>query len=72
MNRWLADPQWQQLFDELRVTLRELRDTEPGVLDAGASDEEWTRAWAAYSGLLSRVGHLQQRLLRRRLELMPD
>lgn len=69
-NRFLADRRWQQLFDELRITLRELRDLEPHVVDAGASEEEWTKAWGQYAGLLSRIGHLQQQLLRRRVELM--
>lgn len=69
-NRYLADARWQQLFDELRLTLRELRDLEPRVVDAGASEEEWTQAWGQYSGLVSRIGHLQQQLLRRRIELM--
>lgn len=71
-NRYLADERWRQLFDELRLTLRELRDLEPRLLDGGASEEEWTRAWGEYSGLISRLGHLQQQLLRRRIELLPD
>jgi hypothetical protein len=69
-NRFLADARWQQLFDEVRLALRELRDMEPRVTDGGASEEEWTKAWGEYSGLLSRLGHLQQQLLRRRMELM--
>jgi hypothetical protein len=64
------DERWRQLFDELRLTLREVRDLEPRVTDAGASEEEWTKAWGQYSGLLSRIGHLQQQLLRRRMELL--
>lgn len=71
-NRYLADERWRQLFDELRLTQRELRDLEPRLLDGGASEEEWTRAWGEYSGLISRLGHLQQQLLRRRIELLPD
>lgn len=69
-NRYLADERWLRLFEELRVTLRELRDLEPRVIDAGASEDEWTKAWGQYSGLLSRIGHLQQQLLRRRMELL--
>lgn len=72
VNRYLADERWHQLFDALRLTLRELRDLEPRLLDGGASEEEWTRAWGEYSGLISRLGHLQQQLLRRRIELLPD
>ena len=34
-NHYLADQRWRQLFDELRVTLRELRDMEPRVLSYG-------------------------------------
>jgi hypothetical protein len=64
------DERWRQLFDELRVTLREVRDLEPRVTDAGAGEEEWTKSWGQYSGLLSRMGHLQQQLLRRRMELL--
>jgi len=71
-NRYLADERWRQLFDALRLTLRELGDLEPRLLDGGASEEEWTRAWGEYSGLISRLGHLQQQLLRRRIELLPD
>ena len=69
-NRSIADERWRQLFDELRLALRELRDLEPRVIDAGASEEEWTKAWGQYSGLLSRIGHLQQQLLKRRMELL--
>ncbi|MBI2324161.1 MAG: hypothetical protein HYU87_04265 [Chloroflexi bacterium] len=69
-NKLVSDERWGQLFDELQVTLRELRDLEPRVADGGASEEEWTRAWGQYSGLLSRIGHLQQQLLRRRMELL--
>lgn len=69
-NKFVGDPRWQQLFDELRLALRELRDLEPRVTDAGAEDDEWTKAWGQYSGLLSRIGHLQQQLLRRRMELI--
>lgn len=69
-NRFVTDERWRQLFDELRLALRELRDLEPRVSDAGASEEEWTKAWGQYSGLLSRIGHLQQQLLRRRMELL--
>ncbi len=72
VNRYLADERWRQLFDALRLTLRELGDLESRLLDAGASEEEWTRAWGEYSGLISRLGHLQQQLLRRRIELLPD
>lgn len=72
VNRYLADERWRQLFDALRLTLRELGDLEPRLLDGGASEEEWTRAWGEYSGLISRLGHLQQQLLRRRIELLPD
>jgi hypothetical protein len=69
-NRYLTDARWQQLFDELRLTLREIRDLEPRVVDAGASEEDWTKAWGEYSGMLSRLGHLQQQLLARRMELL--
>lgn len=69
-NQFVGDERWRQLFDELRLALRELRDLEPRVDDAGASDEEWTKAWGQYSGLLSRLGHLQQQLLKRRMELL--
>jgi hypothetical protein len=69
-GRIREDERWRQLFDELRLTLREVRDLEPRVTDGGASEEEWTKAWGQYSGLLSRIGHLQQQLLRRRMELL--
>lgn len=69
-SKFVADERWRQLFDELRLALRELRDLEPRVTDAGATEEEWTKAWGQYSGLLSRIGHLQQQLLRRRMELL--
>lgn len=69
-NKFVADERWRQLFDELRLALRELRDLEPRVVDTGATEEEWTAAWGQFSGLLSRIGHLQQQLLRRRMELM--
>lgn len=69
-NTFVSDERWTRLFDELRIALRELRDLEPRVTDAGASDEEWTKAWGQFSGLLSRIGHLQQQLLKRRMELM--
>lgn len=69
-NRFLADARWRQLFDEVRLALRELSDMEPLVVDGGVSEEEWTKAWGEYSGLLSRLGHLQQQLLRRRMELL--
>lgn len=71
-NRYLADERWRQQFDQLRLTLREIAALELRVQDASASEEEWTRAWGELSGLLSRVGHLQQGLLRRRIELMGD
>ena len=64
------DERWRQLFDELLLTLRGIRDLEPRVTDATASEQEWTKAWGEYSGLLSRIGHLQQQLLRRRMELL--
>lgn len=69
-NKFAGDERWRQLFDELRLALRELGDLEPRVADPGASDEEWTKAWGQYSGLLSRLGHLQQQLLKRRMELL--
>lgn len=69
-NKFVADERWRQLFDELRLALRELRDLEPRVVDPGASEEEWTKQWGQFSGLLSRIGHLQQQLLKRRMELM--
>lgn len=69
-NRYVEDERWSQLFSELRLALRELRDLEPRVTDAGAGDEEWTTAWGQFSGLVSRIGHLQQQLLRRRMELL--
>lgn len=69
-NRLVADERWARLFDELRLVLRELRDLEPRVTDAGASEEDCTKAWGQYSGLLSRIGHLQQQLLKRRMELL--
>lgn len=70
VNRFVGDERWQQLWGELRAALRELRDLEPQVDDAEASEDEWTKAWGRYSGLLSRIGHLQQELLRRRMELL--
>lgn len=69
-NRYLADQRWRQLLDEMRVAVRELADLDARVSDAGASEEEWTKAWGEYSGLVSRLGHLQQQLLRRRMELL--
>ena len=69
-NRFVTDDRWSRLFDELRLALRELRDLEPRVTDAGSSEDEWTKAWGEYSGLVSRIGHLQQQLLRRRTELL--
>lgn len=69
-NAFTSDERWMRLFDELRLALRELRDLEPRVIDAGASDEEWTKAWGQFSGLVSRIGHLQQQLLKRRMELL--
>jgi fructosamine-3-kinase len=69
-NQYVTDERWSQLFSELRIALRELRDLEPRVADGGASDEEWTKAWGEFSGLVSRIGHLQQQLLRRRMELL--
>lgn len=68
----LADDRWRQLFDELRLALRELTALEPGVLDDSASEAEWTVAWAQYAGLLGRIGHLHQRLQARRVELLED
>jgi hypothetical protein len=69
-NKFSGDARFRALLEELSVTLREARDLEPRVTDSGASDEEWTRAWGQYSGLISRIGHLQQQLLQRRMELM--
>ena len=69
-NKFIEDARFRALFEELRVTLREARDLEAKVADAGASDEEWTRAWGQYSGLISRLGHLQQQLLQRRMEIL--
>ena len=64
------DARWRQLFDDLRVALREANELEAQVLDEAAPEDEWTRAWAQYSGLIGRIGHLQQRLLARRIELL--
>jgi hypothetical protein len=64
------DARWRQLFDDLRAALRETNALEAQVLDDAVPEEEWTRAWAQYSGLLGRIGHLQQRLLARRIELL--
>lgn len=69
-NRYLSDARWRQLFDEMRVAVRELTDLDARVIDPGASEEDWTKAWGEYSGLVSRLGHLQQQLLRRRMELL--
>ncbi|MBI2774200.1 MAG: hypothetical protein HYX56_06905 [Chloroflexi bacterium] len=69
-NKFVPDARFRALLEELSVTLREIRDMEPRVTDSGASDEEWTRAWGQYSGLISRIGHLQQQLLQRRMELL--
>ena len=66
------DARWRQLFDELRLALREATELEGRLLDDAASEDEWTRAWAQYAGLLGRIGHLQQRLLARRVELLPE
>lgn len=71
-NRYLADDEWRRLFDELRVTLREVQELETRVADEGAPEVEWTRAWGELSGLISRLGVLQQRLLARRIALLPD
>jgi hypothetical protein len=68
----LRDERWRALFDELRLTLRELAELEGRVLDESASDAEWTRAWGEYAGLLGRIGHLHGRLLARRVELLDD
>jgi len=67
-----SDERWLVLFDQLRITLREVAELEASLLDASASDEEWTRVWAQYAGLLGRIGHLHQRLLARRVELLDD
>ena len=71
-NRYLADDEWRRLFDELRVTLREVQALEARVADGSAPEAEWTRAWGELSGLISRLGVLQQRLLARRIALLPD
>jgi len=47
-------------------------ELEPEVLDATASEDEWKVVWARYAGLLGRIGHLHQRLLARRVELLED
>ncbi len=70
--RLLADERWRQLFDELRIALRELTALEAGVLDENVDEAAWTRAWAEYAGLLGRIGHLHQRLQSRRVELLDD
>lgn len=70
--RLLADDRWRSLFDELRKALGELTALEHAVLDDGASEAEWTQAWAQYAGLLGRIGHLHQRLQARRVELLDD
>ena len=67
-----SDERWLALLEQLRVTLREAAELEASLLDASASDAEWTRAWAQYAGLLGRIGHLHQRLLARRVELLDD
>ncbi|MBA2370500.1 MAG: hypothetical protein ACR2G8_07745 [Candidatus Limnocylindria bacterium] len=68
----LSDERWVALFDELRSALREVSELEPEVLDATASEDEWKVVWARYAGLLGRIGHLHQRLLARRVELLED
>jgi len=68
----LADARWRELFDELRLTLREVTELEARVLDENATEEEWTRTWGQYAGLLGRIGHLHQRLQTRRVELLDD
>jgi hypothetical protein len=70
VNKFSDDTRFRALLEELSLTLREARDLEPRVTDSGASDEEWTRAWGQYSGLVSRMGHLQQQLLQRRMEIL--
>ena len=70
--RLIADDRWRQLFDELRKTLSELTELEPGVLDVSASEADRTQAWAQYAGLLGRIGHLHERLQSRRVELLDD
>lgn len=70
--RLLADDRWRQLFDELRIALREVTELEAKVLDEQAPEAEWTAAWAQYAGLLGRIGHLHQRLQSRRVELLDD
>ncbi len=71
-NPFLDDPQWRDLFAELRIALREVAELESRVLDASAPVEEWTKAWGEYAGLLGRIGFLHQRLLARRIQLLPD
>lgn len=68
----LTDARWRELFDELRLTLREVTELEARVLDENATEEEWTRTWGQYAGLLGRIGHLHQRLQTRRVELLDD
>ena len=70
--RLLADERWRELFDELRIALREVNELEAKVLDADATEAEWTAGWAQYAGLLGRIGHLHQRLQSRRVELLDD
>lgn len=72
MSALPRDERWRQLFDELRIALRELGDLEPKVLDEQVGDAEWTAAWAQYAGLLGRISHLHQRLQARRVELLDD
>ncbi len=71
-NRFLADPQWRDTFAQLRSLMREASDLEGRVLDGAASEAEWTAAWAEYAGIIGRIGFLQQRLLSRRVALLPD
>ncbi|MGH2499218.1 MAG: hypothetical protein ACRDF0_03885 [Candidatus Limnocylindria bacterium] len=71
-NRFLADRQWRELFDQLRLALREAAELEPRLVDESAPEEEWTRTWADYAGLIARAGFLQQRLLARRIALLED
>ena len=70
--RLLADERWRELFDELRIALREVNELEPKVLDDESTQAEWTEAWAQYAGLLGRIAHLHQRLQSRRVELLGD
>lgn len=70
MNRFLADRQWRDTFEQLRSALREAAALEARLLDETVPEEEWTAVWAEYAGLIGRVGFLQQRLLARRIELL--